>query len=823
MNYPLLSLRSLPHAVRVLRRGSSIAVVTMLATAIGSVALVFSIAHAVLIRPLPFANADSVVMLWGQDESRGPAVVEVGLGDLRAWREQNTTLTNIEVLSSVNWGYVVTAPGEKFSGSYAAVSHGFFDTLGTRPMLGRTFGADEDRAGARGTVVLSADLWRRRFSSNPAIVGASITIGDGPDARPHEVIGVMPPEFRFPAGAELWLPALQQMGEFARKEGGEDLSGLRVFYALGRLKPGVTVEQVRGDLSAIARRVEAGLGAADTRAAVVATPLVAYFLGPSRPTLVAIAAAVGVLLLIACANAAGLLLVQGLTRQREIAVRLALGATRADVVRRFVGESALLVAAAGLAGFALAHVAFDAAVAVAPADVPRIGEAALNAPSIAFTVALCLVTTLCVGLVPALQFSRGDLADVLRRGTANATGAPRAARSRQALVVIQLAAAVVLLTAAGLLARNFVSLARLDLGFDPRNVLTFTLSAPAARYPSLDHRRALVDDVLAGCRLAPGVVAAGAVLNRPFANGPIGMDSGVLVEGQPLSSQSAARNPILNYESITPDYFRAMDIRMVRGRPFDARDTERAPLVVIVSERTAARLWPGVEAIGKRLLTRAVEGKELEWQTVVGIVEDARYRELETPRYDFYVPFRQAHSEVTHFVVRTSGDPMALVSSLEERFQRIDPQLTLEGVTTMEQVVERTVAPWWFSTFVFVTLSTMAMAFAAVGLFAVIAYTTRQRTREIGVRIALGARTADVVGLVLKDGAMLCLAGLAIGIPAAWALTRFLSSLLVTVSPTDGATFAGAVLMLAGISLLATYAPARRAAAIDASEAIRTE
>ena len=818
-------MRSLSHVWRVLRRGSSLAAVAMLASAIGAVTLVFSIAHAVLIRPLPFGNADNVVMLWGQDESRGPAIVEVGLGDLRAWRAQNATLTNIEVLSSVNWSYRITAPGEPFSGPQASVSAGFFETLGSRAMLGRTFTADEDKAGARGTVVLSASLWRRRFSSDERIIGRSVTIGEGKDAQPYEVVGVMPPEFRFPAGADLWLPAIREMGEYARKEKSSDpeLSGLRVFYALGRMKPGVTVDQVRPDLSAIARRFESDLGAPDNRAAVVVTPLASYFLGPSRATVLAIAAAVGVLLLIACANAAGLLLVQGVSRQREIAVRLAVGATRADLIRRLLAESAVLVLIAGIAGLALAFLSFDAAIALAPVEVPRLDEAALNAPAIAFTTSLCLLTTFFVGLVPAWQFSRGDLADVLRQGSISATGAPRAARSRQLLVVVQLAAAIVLLTAAGLLARNFLSLARLDLGFDPRNVLTFHVSAPSVRYPSVEQRRALVEKVLTDSRLVPGVSAAGAILNRPFANGPIGMDSGILLEGQPLSAQSAARNPILNWESITPDYFRAMDIKVVRGRAFDARDTERAPRVVIVSERTAARLWPGAEPIGKRVLTNAVEGKELEWQTVVGVVEDARYREIETPRYDFYVPFRQAESEVQHFVVRTSGEPLALVPTLKERFRGIDPELTLEGATSMEQIVERTVAPWWFSTFVFIALSAMALAFAAIGLFAVIAYTVRQRTREIGVRIALGARTLDVVGLLLKEGAALCAVGLAIGIPAAWALTGFLSSLLVSVTPTDPGTFAAAILTLAAVCLGATYLPARRAAAVDPVTALKAE
>jgi putative ABC transport system permease protein len=371
--------------------------------------------------------------------------------------------------------------------------------------------------------------------------------------------------------------------------------------------------------------------------------------------------------------------------------------------------------------------------------------------------------------------------------------------------------------------RSFTALLRLDLGFDPRGVLTFNLGFSEEKHDTKEKQWALVDAVLDRARRLPGAIAAGAVFQRPFEHGAIGMDTNVIIEGQPLASESASRNPILNWEVATPDYFRAMDIRLLQGRLFDERDTVKSPPVVIVGQSLAVRLWPGQDPIGRRMLTEAQEGKEPPWQTVVGVVEDARYREVETPRFDLYLPYRQAPNQVQHFMVRLSGDPLAAIPALRSAVAALDPEARVDGISTMDEVVGRAFAPWRFSSIVVSTFAAIALTFAAVGIATLVAFAVTQRTREIGVRIALGAQTRDVVVLVASEGAWSALAGLAIGVLAAWSLRRSVASMLFGVGPDDALTFGGVALLLGAVSLLAAYLPARGAARIDPAVTLRAE
>ena len=389
----------------------------------------------------------------------------------------------------------------------------------------------------------------------------------------------------------------------------------------------------------------------------------------------------------------------------------------------------------------------------------------------------------------------------------------------------QLAVVVVLLTAAGLFIRSFTAILRLDLGFDPRGVLTFNVGVSEEKHDTKEKQWALVDAVLDRARRLPGAIAAGAVYLRPFAPGVIGMDTNVIIEGQPLASESASRNPILNWEAATPDYFRSMDIRLLQGRLFDDRDTEKAPPVVVVSQSLARRLWPGQDAIGHRMLAYGAPGDEKNpgWQTVVGVVEDARYREVETPRFDLYLPYRQAPNQVKHFMVRMSGDPLEAVPALRSAVAALDPEARVDEISTMEQVVGRAFAPWRFSSIVVSAFAAIALTFAAIGIATLVAFAVTQRTREIGVRVALGAQTRDVVVLVASEGAWVALAGLAIGVLAAWILRRSVESMLFGVGPDDALTFGGVTLLLAVVSLLAAYLPARSAARIDPAAALRAE
>lgn len=813
-------------AVRSLRRGGWLPVVVILtlAVAIGAVTAIYSIAHAVLLRPLPVADPDRVVILWGRDEPRSQSVVEVSFSDLRAWRAGQKSLVAVELFGSVNWGVLrVTAPGEPFGAAKNVVTAGFFDVFRTPPMLGRTFRPDDDAPGARKTVVLSGDLWRRRFSSDPGIVGRILTVGEGKDARPFEVIGVMPPDFRIPSGAEVWIP----FGALAdsAKDKPADFDSVRAMYAVARLADGATVEEAVAELSVIARNEEIKQGRKDSGMAVVATPVENHLLGPARPALMAIGGAAAMLLLIACANAAGLLLIHSAPRRREVAVRLALGAHRWHIVRQRLCESLLLALIAAAIGVALAYASFDAIVRLAPIEVPRLADAAIDARALLFALAVAVATAVAITLVPAWQHSAGNMLAALQQRSQVGATTPARARARKALVVAQIAAAVVLLTAAGLFARSFVALVRLDLGFDPDNVLTFHVSAPAAGASTRATQFALVDAVIDRARQIPGVVAAGAVYQRPFAHGAIGMDTNVIVEGQPLSSESASRNPILNWEAATPDYFRAMDIRLLRGRLFTDLDTENAPPVVVVSEALAARLWPGQDAIGRRILAYGAPGDEKRpvWQTVIGVVESARYREIEVPRFDLYLPYKQAPNDVQHFTLRVTGNPIAVVPQLRAAVATIAPGIKVEGISTMNQIVGTVLAPWRFSTIVVSAFSLMALAFAAVGLAALIAYAVTQRTREIGVRMALGARPRDVVAMLVREGSWMTLAGLGGGLFTAWLLRRVVANMLFGIAPDDAATFGAVPLLLAAVALVAAYIPARRAARVDPAVALRSE
>jgi putative ABC transport system permease protein len=488
-------------------------------------------------------------------------------------------------------------------------------------------------------------------------------------------------------------------------------------------------------------------------------------------------------------------------------------------------ESILLSLAASLLGVALASVTFGAIVSLAPIDVPRLDDAAIDVRALLFALALCLATSVLAGLFPAWRHSGITPSDALHECPRGSTASASSARTRKLLVGAQLAAVVLLLTAAGLFVRSFTALLRLDLGFDPRGVLTFDVGFSEERFAAREKEWAVVDAVLDRVRRLPGAVAAGAVYQRPFAHGAIGMDTSIIFEGQALAAESASRNPIVNWEAATADYFRAMDIRLLQGRMFDDRDTAKSLPVVIIGQSLAARLWPGQNPIGRRVLTYGApkEGEHLAWQTVVGVVADARYREVETPRFDLYLPYRQAPNQVQHFMVRVAGNARAASAALRAVVATLDPDTRIDRISTMDEVVARAFAPWRFSSVVVSAFAVIALTFAAVGIATLVAFAVAQRTREIGVRVALGAQTRDVVLLVAAEAGWMAVTGVAAGLFAAWILRRSVASMLFGVAPGDALTFSGVVVVLGIVSLLAAYLPARGAARIDPAVALRAE
>ena len=816
--------RDLHQAVRRLAREprfSGIAIL-ILAVGIGSCTAMFSIVHAVLLRPMAIPAAEDVVMLWSID-ARHNVVIESTYETRADFRARLRSFDDVALIGSVNWGGALMIPGrDPISLSAAVVSGTFFQLLGSAPLLGRVFDARDDDPQAARRLVLSHAAWTQYFAADPSVIGRRVLLREESTPQPFEIIGVMPPEFFFPRGAQYWTAAAPRLEAIARHTGQPraDLFGkLGVFYALGRLKPGVSVAAARREMPSYLNAVAGQFRIDLSHFRIVVTPLLDFIVGPPRRILWLLMAAVVLVLLIACGNVAGLMFARAASRRRELAVRAALGAGRGVLIRELLAESAVIGCAGGLVGAGAASAMLATLVRLSPADIPRLQDTGINLPVMLFALFTALVATIAVGLIPALRSSRGSLVDDLKNGGA---GTGRAsAPARRVLVAVQVAGTLVLLLATGLCVRSFARLSNLDLGFNPTQVLTFAVNGlNQEQVPDRSARHDLVERLLSNVEQLPQVRSAGAVYERPFAHGPIGMDSGVLLEGQADRPDEWNRNGVVNWEAVTSRYFEAMDIRLLRGRIFDERDDAAASLSAIVSAAAADHFWPGQDPLGKRLrLTLTDDGR---WHTVVGVVATARYREIATPRFDLYVPMRQSTIDIKHFTVRTSDDPLSATAAVASAIENMDPRLSIGGVTTMDAVVRRVRGPWQFTLLVFAVFAVIALAPAAVGLFAVVSYAVAQRSREIGLRMALGASQRQVVRLMMGQGALPSVAGLLAGIAAALAATRRLEPFLFDVRPGDPATFAvtaGGFALLIAVACYVPGPPRRTGRSAGSSEA----
>jgi predicted permease len=817
--------RDLSYGMRRLWRepAFTVAAILILAVGIGSSTAIFSIVHAVLLRPFGVQSPDRVLMMWPGD-SRHDSVGEFPFAAARDMRARLRSFDDVALVGSVNWwGTIMMPDGMPLGLSASAVSAGFFDVLGAHPMLGRTFRPEDDEPSAPRVLVLSHAVWTDHFSADAGVIGRIVSVKEEAPAEPFEIIGVMPAEFFFPRGAGYWTPAGGRLARIARHQGGRLeplIEGLQVFHGLARLRQGTTLSAARAELDLFIRTMAGRRETDPTGARVILTPLVDHIFGAARPALLVLMGAVLVVLLLACTNVAGLLFARGASRGRELAVRAALGASRTVLMRQLLVESSLLGLVAAIVGISAASLGVDAIVALSPLDVPRLDAAAVDQRVLGLALTGALLTTIMFGLVPACHFSQPSTVESLKGSAGGVATGTAPARTRRALITCQMAATLVLLVVAGLCVQSFARLARLDLGFDPANVLTFNVAGlDQTRYPARALRHAVIEQLVSRFERLPHVTAAGAVHQRPFEHGPVGMDARFLLEGQPDTPETRRSNPMLNWESVAGSYFRSMGIRVVRGRIFDERDTENSPTVAIVSEAMVARLWPGEDPIGKRL--RLLGGQEDRWKTVVGVVATARYREIESPRLDIYVPLRQAESDVHHFTLRTTTDPLAVASTVTKEISSVDAGLSIGAVKTMNEIVGRVRAPWRFTMQVFGLFGVVALMLTSAGVFGLAAYEVSQRRREIGIRMALGAGRRTVVGLMMRQAARPAAAGLTVGLLAALLGTRVLSRLLFGVSSTDPATFAGVLILLASVALLASYLPARRAASVDPQVVLR--
>jgi putative ABC transport system permease protein len=729
--------------------------------------------------------------------------------------------------SIYGFNYTLTGLGEPELIHSARVSADFFPALGVEPSIGRAFTADEDRPGAALVAVISHGLWQRRFNADPKLIGWTIPFNDGGNqsaleaavkpGRPIKlndvgftIVGVMPPDFEFLKGVDMWVPLSATSG----KEVVESRIGF--LQAVGRLKPSVTLEQAKAELDTIIGRIAAQhpeMRASGERAVV--KPLATYIFGDARPALYLLLAATALLLLIACSNIANLQLARATSRRREIALRAALGAGRGRLARQLMIESLALAVAGGGLGVLLAYWVLDALISLAPADIPRIEAVEINPPALLFTCGLTLLAAFVCGLAPALIASKVNLVESLNAG-GKIGGERRGKRLRGALVVAQIAITLALLIGAGLISRSLLKLRQIDPGFDQRNVLTFQLQLRGGKYPDVEKTRNYFQQLLERIEAQPGVVAAGAVLMRPL-EAPVGWYVRYATDGQ--SVDEMMRNAILNCVSVTPRYLRAIGTQLRAGREFTEQDDGGAPQVVIIGEAMARTAFaPGVDPIGKRI---SIGGQG--WRTIVGVAGDARLIDLKDSRWNVYVPYRQFAYPVSYVAIRAASDPTPLTAIVRREVAALDPEQAVMSVMTMEQRVDASLARPRFNTLLLNLLSALAAALAAVGIYGVISYSVTQRTREIGIRLALGAKRRDVLRLVIGQGMALAVAGVAIGAAASMALTRLMKGLLYGVSATDLPTFAGAALLLGAVAIAACWLPARRATRVDPMVALREE
>jgi predicted permease len=789
-----------------------------LALAIGANAAVFTVIDKVLVHASPITRPDRIAVIWSRERVAAGPIGEISYPTFRSWQTTAHGFQNLAAVGSTNWSLILRE-GEPATIPVAAVSASFFPVMGAAASIGRTLLPEDDRRGSAHVAVMSHGCWVRRFGADPGIVGRPLRFQDAV----YTIVGVMPSGFDYPRGAELWVPLVPQLVD-AGKQWNTDLltdSGIGMLFVLGRLDPHTTFEAAREGVSTLIAR-DWGTAFRPGKEAVL-TPLDEQIFGKTRPALIALAVCVGLVLLIGCANVAVLLLVRATTRAHDTAIRLALGATRWSIVRQSLSDSLVLTTLGGVIGLGFGYGIIKLLVGLAPAEVPRLDSVRLDGRTIAFTWTVCLMAAALVGLAPGLQASRRGLLDAINRGGSRLV---RSHQLRRVFVVTQVALALALLVCAGLVGRSFVNLLRIDIGFNPSHLLTLDVTLPNA---TADRHNAFYAALLARVRAMPGVEAAGGVFLRPLEYAGIGQDAPVLIEGQrtDLKSRDWDLNPIVNLESVTPEYFRAIGIPVVRGRSFAETDTLRASRVAIISENLAQRLWPGHDAIGKRLLPPGMSPDEQgrpRWATVVGVAHNARYRGLTDLRFDLYVPHLQIPDVlVKHLMVRTSGDPFLLAAVIRAEARRLESSALVENSRAMENIVAAATAPWRFSAWTLGLLSLLAMTLASLGVYAVVSQSVVERTREIGVRVAVGALPRDIVRLVFRDSMGLTLAGIGIGLAVALGVGRVLTSLLFEVRLIDPFTLAAVAMLFIMVSTAAIIVPAWQGAHVDPVVALRRE
>jgi len=804
-------LKDVRYGIRVLFKNPGFTAITVIALAlgIGTTSAVFSIANALLLNPFPFENLDRLVMVREIMPNQGLKAVAVSPGDFADWQKQNDVFQGIAGYRIRDISVTGAGGPELVRGSF--VSSDFFSILNAVPIRGRAFLPDEDQPGREQVVMIGYGLWQRRFAADPRIVGRTITLND----RAFSIVGVLSPQFDFPFGSELWMPLALTTDQ-------KNIRDVRNLYVLAHLKPDTTVSQSQAEMAAIARRIERVHPKTNAGINVRVVALKDQQAEFTRPMLAVLAGMAVFLLLLACANVANLLFARATTRQKEIAIRVSLSAGRWRVIRQLLIESLLLSGMAGTLGLLISIWSADLIKASLPPDVAKFmagwSEIGVDARVLLFTLGVSICTTIIFGLVPAMHSARLPLNDILKEGGTSGGISRYANRARKILAVSEIAFALVLLVGSGLMVKGFWHLFNVFNDTHPESVLTMQTSLPETKYKEPRRMMEFYKESLGGMQTLPGVQLACIASNTPMNNSPNPVIE-LRLEGRPVVR--AGERQLSDLIIVGPNYFRIIGAKLLSGRDFNDGDGLDSPRVAIISEQTARRYWPGENPLGKRV-QRSGSTDDKEWLTVVGIVSDIKQSWFDKEiRPQLFLPYLQAPRAKMYFLLRTSVNPLSLTSAARLHINKVDKNQPVEEIKTLKQLYRDETSPLRFAAVLMLVIGAIALVLSAVGVYGVLSYSVAQRTHEIGIRSALGAKRTDVLRLILTDGLKIAAVGLAIGLPLALALGRIMASVLFGVVALEYEVLISFVLVLSGTALLSSYIPALRAAGLNPIVALR--
>jgi putative ABC transport system permease protein len=809
------------YGFRTLMKNPAFSVVAILAIMLGTGAnsAIFSVVNAILLRPLAFNEPDRLVMVWGNNVKSGVPQYPLSVLDFLDYREHNQVFEQVASFAYEDFNLSAGEEPEHYPGSI--VSANFFSLLGVNPTVGRAFAPEEDQAGADRVVILSNGLWKRRFGADPNLVGQTILL----NGASFTVVGVMPSNFQSPNAQDnpqIWVPMSFDGGDPFRlpaSAGGSEFKNRthRFLIGVARLKPGVTISQAQADMETVARQIEQQYPDINTGLSVNIVSLHKQIIGNIKPALLVLLVAVGSVLLIACANVANLLLARAAGRQKEFAIRAALGAGRLRLIRQLLTESLLLALIGGALGLLFAFAGIKLLLSLNPPNIPRLGEINVDGRVLGFTLLVSILTGVVFGLVPALQASRPDLNETLKEGSRGSTGGRGRQQVRGLIVISEVVVTTVLLIIAGLMIKSFWSLQNVNPGFNPANTLTMMVNLAPAKYSETHQVRDFYDVLLKRIETLPGVQSVGAVTNLPLTSTVVRFR--FTIDGRPPATPG--ERLVATTGAVNSNYFRAIGIPLLKGRYFTEQDRDKSPPVIIINDTMARRYWPGEDPIGRRMTLPSLGGISRE---IVGVVGDIKHSGLDTESgAQMYLPYPQQPWNFMSLVVRAQSDPTKMAGAVRHEIAALDTNQSAYDVKTMQQVVSESVSQPRLYTLLLGVFAAVAMILAAVGIYGVMNYLVTQRIHEIGIRMALGAQASHIFKMIVGQGMLLVLIGVVAGLVAAFLLTRIMESLLFGVSARDLATFLGIPIVLAVVAFLSIYIPARRAMRVNPMVALRQE